>query len=191
MSSRRCRVQASAAVGAVALLVATDVASAVLRAQTAPPATRPDGASVERVLDIVTQVVDVRAAATRVEEGNQTRLNLDTDVLFEFGSAQLSPQAQQTLAATADALKEANPATVRIDGHTDSIGDDASNLTLSRQRAQAVADALTGLLGGTRVNLVVDGHGEADPIAPNTAEGGGDNPEGRALNRRVTVSYAK
>lgn len=156
----------------------------------APP-TRPDGASVDRVLDVVTRVVDVRAATTRVEQGAQTQLNLDTDVLFDFGSARLSAKAQQTLATAADALKKETPATVRVDGYTDSVGEDAANLTLSRQRAQAVTDALTGLLGATKVRFVVEGHGEADPIAPNSTEGGGDNPEGRALNRRVTLSYEK
>lgn len=191
MSFRRPRLRLFATVGAGVLVIATGVASAGPSFQTDPPPTRPDGASVDRVLDIVSRIVDVRAAATKVEQGSQTQLNLDTDVLFDFGSAQLSSKAQQTLTAAADALKKAKPATVHVDGYSDSVGDDASNITLSRQRAQAVADGLTGVLGGTKVNLVVDGHGEADPIAPNTADGGADNPDGRALNRRVTLSYVR
>ena len=191
MSSRRTRLYATGGAGAL-LLALTGVAAGAPRPQADPPTTRPDGASVERVLDVVMRVVDLEVAATTVDQGDRTQLNLATDVLFEFGSAQLTPKAQQTLAAAADALRTKAPGTrVRVDGHTDSIGDDNSNRSLSNQRAQAVADALTRLLGGARVDFVVQGHGEADPIAPNTSEGGGDNPEGRALNRRVTLSFER
>ena len=69
-------------------------------------------------------------------------------------------------------------------GHTDSIGDDASNLTLSQQRAQAVADAISAARSDLRLTVV--GKGESDPVEPNE-QGGEDNPEGRAKNRRVTV----
>lgn len=165
-------------------------------ADTAPPpagglALRSDGASVERVLDIVSRVVDLKAAATKVDQGDKTQLNLDADVLFDFGSARLSPKAQQTLQTAADAIRARGAATVKVDGYTDSVGDDASNLMLSRQRAQAVTDGLTALLGAGKVSFVTEGHGEADPIAANTIEGGADNPPGRALNRRVTLSYAR
>ena len=191
MSRRRTRLYAGGGAGAL-LLALTGGAAGAPRPQADPPATRPDGASVERVLDVVMRVVDLEVAATTVDHGDRTQLNLATDVLFEFGSAQLTPKAQQTLAAAAEALKTKAPGTrVRVDGHTDSIGDDNSNLRLSRQRAQAVADALTRLLGGAKVDFVVEGHGEADPIASNTSEGGGDNPEGRALNRRVTLSFER
>jgi outer membrane protein OmpA-like peptidoglycan-associated protein len=108
--------------------------------------------------------------------------------------------ASAVTVARADVRTQAGPpptrpdgasVTVRVDGYTDSVGDDASNLALSRQRAQAVADALTGLVAGTQVTFVVDGHGESDPIAANTTDSGSDNPEGRALNRRVTLSFTR
>ena len=54
-----------------------------------------------------------------------------------------------------------------------------------------MADALTGLLGGVKPDFVVQGHGEAEPVAANTTESGVDNPEGRALNRRVALSYVR
>jgi outer membrane protein OmpA-like peptidoglycan-associated protein len=173
------------------LLATSTLAGADTTPTTAGPALRSDGAPVERVLDIVSRVVDLNAAATKVDEGGHRSVNLATDVLFSFGSAQLSPKAHQTLDTAAGLVRQASATTVKIDGYTDSIGDDATNLTLSRQRAQAVADGLMPLLSDAKVTFTVQGHGSADPIAPNTTAGGADNPEGRALNRRVTVSYGK
>jgi outer membrane protein OmpA-like peptidoglycan-associated protein len=76
---------------------------------------------------------------------------------------------------------------VTITGHTDNVGDDAGNLTLSQQRAEAVKTALAEHAGPSLV-LEVDAKGEAEPVAPNDIEGR-DNPDGRARNRRVTVTY--
>jgi outer membrane protein OmpA-like peptidoglycan-associated protein len=186
---RPVRVAALVAAGLLAL-------TGVARADTAPPPAnglplRNDHATVDRVLDVVSRVVDLKAAATSVDQGGHSQLNLNTDVLFDFGSAQLTAKAQVTLQAAADAMTKAGATSVRVDGYTDSIGDDATNLALSRQRAQAVADALGPLVGAGKVTFVVQGHGKADPIAANTTASGGDNPDGRALNRRVTLSYGK
>lgn len=74
-----------------------------------------------------------------------------------------------------------------IEGHTDSIGDDASNQTFSQQRAASVKVALSAKLGdGIRYTTV--GFGEKRPVAPNTNPDGSDNPNGRAQNRRVELS---
>ena len=70
---------------------------------------------------------------------------------------------------------------MRIDGYTDAVGSDASNLTLSRNRAQAVATALTTMdIAAGRFHS--EGHGKADPVASN------DTADGRQLNRRVEVT---
>ena len=106
--------------GAVAAAVLAAMLGGAAAAQTPPPAPglakRPDGASVDRILDIVVRVVDLKAATTKIDQGDQTRLNLATDVLFEFGSAQLSPKAQQTLQAAADTIKARRVGTVQVDG---------------------------------------------------------------------------
>ena len=74
---------------------------------------------------------------------------------------------------------KANPASVfEIGGHTDSDGDDASNLTLSDHRAQAVKELLVSL-GVKESQLQTKGYGESAPIDKNTT------PEGRGNNRRV------
>jgi outer membrane protein OmpA-like peptidoglycan-associated protein len=124
---------------------------------------------------------------TEVRSGNEVEVSLNTDLLFEFGSSTLSAEAKARLTEVAQRLTDDASGTVTVTGHTDSIGDDASNLTLSQQRADAVKTALAEVIGPSLV-LEVDAKGEAEPVAPNDIEGR-DNPDGRARNRRVTVSY--
>ena len=66
-------------------------------------------------------------------------------------------------------------------GHTDSVGSDAYNQTLSERRANSVADYLSGH-GMTRTRMVTIGAGEGHPVASN------DTEEGRAENRRVEIT---
>lgn len=118
--------------------------------------------------------------------GPQTEtFKLPSDVLFAFGSAQLSPVAKAALAALRNRV-EAESGSVTVNGHTDSIGDNASNERLSQQRAAAVDQALRAGLGG-EFSYADKGHGESEPVAPNTLPDGSDNPDGRAQNRRVEV----
>ncbi len=117
--------------------------------------------------------------------GGDTIVTLDTDVLFEFGKAQLSDPAQDAVReAVADVPKKAK---VDVEGHTDSVGSDADNLTLSKKRARAVADVVEK--DRKDLDLMVKGRGEQDPVASNES-GGKDNPEGREKNRRVEIRYA-
>jgi OmpA-OmpF porin, OOP family len=112
-------------------------------------------------------------------------MTLSDGVLFDFGSYDLRPQAEQTIDRVADAISASELAgTVQVAGHTDSISDDAFNQTLSENRAQAVADALSA--GGVTNEMNIVGYGESRPVAPNEIDGH-DNPAGRQLNRRVEV----
>jgi outer membrane protein OmpA-like peptidoglycan-associated protein len=70
--------------------------------------------------------------------------------------------------------------TVRIEGHTDSVGSDTLNQQLSEQRAAAVRDALVARGVDTR-RIQTVGYGEARPIASNDTSGG------RQQNRRIEV----
>ena len=68
---------------------------------------------------------------------------------------------------------------MRIVGHTDSDGDAAANLDLSRRRATAVKNALTTEFGIDAARMEADGRGESQPVA------GNETPAGKANNRRV------
>lgn len=116
--------------------------------------------------------------------GQETvQISLPSDVLFAFGSAELSPDAQE---AIAEVGIPGSGGTVTIEGHTDAVGDDASNQLLSERRAAAVRAALQAELGGSFSYDVV-GFGESRPIASNTRPDGSDDPDGRARNRRVEI----
>lgn len=117
----------------------------------------------------------------RMREGRYGAMFSLEDVLFQTGSATLRPGAAARLEPLADYL-DANPGVrLRIDGFTDSVGTDAANLTLSRNRARAVANALT-TMGVAPRRMQMYGHGEATPVASN------GTAAGRQLNRRVEVS---
>ena len=108
---------------------------------------------------------------------------IDLDINFDTGSWQLNPEQVQRLAAIARGLKraiEANPREVfLVEGHTDAVGSDTDNLSLSDRRAEAVAVALTEEFGVPAENLVTQGYGEQH--LKEQTEGSSQ------VNRRVTV----
>lgn len=114
-----------------------------------------------------------------------TAITLDDSVLFDFGESTVRADAAGTLAKLASVLADAKVPAAHVYGHTDSIGDDASNQTLSEQRAKAVVDELKK--NGATTTLDWQGFGETQPIAPNTNDDGSDNPAGRQANRRVEI----
>jgi outer membrane protein OmpA-like peptidoglycan-associated protein len=133
--------------------------------------------------------VNTLVCASKGPEGAGTEtpveIKLPSDVLFEFAKSDLTPAAQSALDAVDDQI-EATAGTITIEGHTDAIGDDASNQSLSEARAASVRAALQDKLGnGFTFNVV--GFGESRPVAPNTNPDGSDNPDGRAQNRRVEI----
>ncbi|HET6612514.1 MAG TPA: OmpA family protein, partial [Kofleriaceae bacterium] len=100
-------------------------------------------------------------------------------VLFKTGSAEIQPKSAPLLDQIAVALKGSpDVGRVRIEGHTDDIGDEALNKSLSEERAASVRDALVER-GVSEDRIEVRGYGESHPVAPNTTRAG------RAKNRRV------
>ena len=89
---------------------------------------------------------------------------VDLDINFETGSWQLTPEQIDKLNVVADGLKRAigrNPKEVfLIEGHTDAVGNDEDNLSLSVRRAESVAVALTEQFHVPPENLVTQGYGE-------------------------------
>ena len=113
-------------------------------------------------------------------DGDVIKLNLPDGVTFDFARYDLKPQFYPALNTVAATLKEYNQTIVEVSGHTDSIGSDAANQTLSERRANAVAGYLMGQ-GVQRERFEVVGMGERYPVASN------DTDSGRALNRRVEI----
>ncbi|WP_353253212.1 OmpA family protein [Salinisphaera sp. PC39] len=107
-------------------------------------------------------------------------------VRFEFNSAKLTADAERRLDNVVNALQASESIEVRIEGHTDSVGNAAYNLKLSQERADSVKAYLVDHgIAASRLNT--KGYGETRPVAPNTKPNGSDNPEGRAKNRRVEM----
>jgi outer membrane protein OmpA-like peptidoglycan-associated protein len=99
---------------------------------------------------------------------------------FETGSAQLRPTSQEQLRNVAEILKAYPNVKVKIGGYTDNVGDDASNLKLSEERAVNTMNAIANL-GIDRTRLEAEGYGEQFPVADNAVE------EGRQRNRRIDI----
>jgi outer membrane protein OmpA-like peptidoglycan-associated protein len=109
-------------------------------------------------------------------------ISIDT-IHFDFGSADVGPEQAvllETVAAVVRRIANDNPGEVfLIEGHTDAVGSEEDNLSLSDRRAQGVADVLSQQFGVPRENLVTQGYGKQFLLIPT------DGPERR--NRRVVV----
>ena len=114
-----------------------------------------------------------------------TVITLEDSILFDFGKSDIRPESARTIESLATVLSGNKVPAAHIYGHTDSISDDAFNLQLSQERADAVMAELTK--DGVSSTLDATGYGESKPIAPNENADGSDNPSGRALNRRVEI----
>ncbi len=108
-------------------------------------------------------------------------LTLSDEVLFATDSSDLRPGALDKLRPLGDYLKENAGVRVSIDGYTDSRASTEYNRGLSLRRADAVRAAFDDM-GVTRARFAVEGHGEANPVAPNTSAAG------MQQNRRVEVT---
>jgi outer membrane protein OmpA-like peptidoglycan-associated protein len=102
-------------------------------------------------------------------------------ILFATGSARIRPESTPTLSEIGAMLKAHPDLRVSIEGHTDDVGDHASNVTLSEQRAAAVKTYLVETFGIEAARLEAAGFGETKPALPNTS------PEARLQNRRVEL----
>ncbi|YCK34168.1 OmpA family protein [Actinomadura sp. ATCC 39365] len=184
---------------AAALLAPTPRPPVQVPVNTAPPATAPVLDLNGEVRGITADVLDIGERISNLDEpliqetrGTRDKITVAAVVLFAFDKAALTSKARSRLAETARLLTtKAHGKQVRVDGYTDAKGSDAYNQTLSRARAQAVQRALTKLLAGSGTTLTVQGHGAADPVAPNTTPEGADSPAGRAKNRRVEISFPR
>ncbi|EJL04983.1 MULTISPECIES: OmpA family protein [Pseudomonas] len=107
-------------------------------------------------------------------------LNDAGKVLFDFDKSNLTADARSQLDGLVGKLSNADVASIRVVGHTDSVGTDTYNQGLSERRASSVVEYLLtqGLAPG---KLTSEGKGESEPVADNETD------EGRAQNRRVEL----
>jgi len=116
-----------------------------------------------------------------IEIGEKVRLN---NIFFETGKWDLLPESFAELDKLVKILNDNPGMEIEINGHTDNVGNDESNLVLSQKRAAAVVTYLLGK-GVLSERLDSAGFGETQPVAPNETE------DGRALNRRVEFMIVK
>ena len=121
--------------------------------------------------------------------GREVKIALSADVLFDFDKDVLKREAAPELQKVAEVLKQYPKGSARIEGHADGKGNAAYNQKLSERRAQTVRRWLA--THGVAMKLAARGWGKTKPIAPNSFPDGRDNPEGRAKNRRVEISFER
>ena len=146
-------------------------------AETSSPRIRTRGIRVENRIPTVQPPANPDQQVATV----QAPPSLDLEVNFEYASAKLTPDARIVLDSLGQALNDPTlrESRMRIAGHTDAKGADAYNVSLSRQRAQSVAEYLSRQHGVDTRRLSVEGYGRSQLLDP-------ANPES-AVNRRVQV----
>jgi len=100
-------------------------------------------------------------------------------ILFDVSSDKIKPESYGVLKDIAGTLKENAGVKVKIIGHTDTDGNDADNLSLSKRRAESVKANLVKEFGIDESRIQTDGMGESQPVDKNTTN------EAKSNNRRV------
>ena len=116
-----------------------------------------------------------------VRQGDNITLNMPDNITFGFDKSDLQPQFYPVLDNLARTLNEYNQTIIEVAGHTDSVGSDSYNQSLSMRRADAVGNYLMSR-GLMRDRFIITGAGKTRPIASN------DTEAGRAQNRRVELT---
>lgn len=141
------------------------------------------GAAIGQYQDRQERALRERTANTGIEvdrQGDNITLSLPDGITFDFNKSTLKPQFYGSLNGVASTLAEYNQTMIEVVGHTDSIGTDAVNDRLSKERADAVAAYLRAQgVQGERIETL--GAGKRYPVADNNTEAG------RAANRRVEI----
>lgn len=155
--------------------------------QTKVYAVEPPAPGTEPVVKDLYDQIDGESGTSTTGAGTQIE-GLRSDVLFAFNSDRLSAKAQGILDKIAQEMAQrADPSKpVTIEGHTDGKGTRSYNQSLSERRARAVQAAIAPKLG--QVRFAVSGKGADEPLVEEE-KNGADDPQARARNRRVEISY--
>ncbi len=149
------------------------------------------GAGIGHYMDKQQQEMEAALAAEQANhdievkrlKDESLKIEISSEISFDFGSASLKPAFMPTLQKVSDILIRYPRTVIHVVGHTDSIGSEEYNLNLARHRAQSVVNYFV-LQGISQSRLVTVGRGESEPRATNETEAG------RQLNRRVEI-YVK
>jgi len=131
------------------------------------------------------------SSPSQTETATTIEVTLPADILFDFDKAEIRPDAQKPLHEVAELVRQRAHGPVAIQGYTDALGGDAYNQKLSERRAAAVKAWMVKREGLASVQFTTTGFGARNPVAPNRKPDGSDDPEGRQLNRRVTLIIRK
>jgi outer membrane protein OmpA-like peptidoglycan-associated protein len=191
--------QAAAQAEAERLKLANDAARAAAQAEAERAARMAAQAEADRTqlaaqeADRLLRKSEAEKAELRAQLLTQLNLVLETrdtargliinmsDVLFDTAKYTLRPLARERLAKVAGIILGHPGLTLAVEGHTDSVGSDAYNQTLSEQRAGAVRDYLIQQGMSAKDSVPAKGFGKTKPVASN------DTAAGRQLNRRVEL----
>ncbi len=138
------------------------------------------GGLLGRYLDQQAQELDAIPGADVRRRDDSLLVNFQSTLLFDSDSASLQPGAFDRLRSLARTLNNYPKSDVIIKGHTDTLGDERYNLTLSEERSDSVRDFLVAE-GVASPRITAIGFGESMPVATN-ASAGGQQP-----NRRVEI----
>jgi outer membrane protein OmpA-like peptidoglycan-associated protein len=103
---------------------------------------------------------------------------------FDSGSDEIKPENFSLLTKVQRVIREFPEAAITVEGHTDSVGNEASNQALSRRRAIAVREYVLANMALSAERITAVGFGESRPVAPNNTE------DGRRRNRRIEVTLS-
>uniref|UniRef100_Q3ARG1 OmpA family protein n=1 Tax=Chlorobium chlorochromatii (strain CaD3) TaxID=340177 RepID=Q3ARG1_CHLCH len=139
------------------------------------------GAVLGNYMDKQAAAIDQNVEGAQVQRvGESIRVVFDSGLLFTTGSSTISAASRSNIEQLARILNTYGDTNVVIEGHTDSIGNEATNQVLSEKRAESVATLLK-VYGVAPNRMSAVGYGETRPVATNETEAG------RNLNRRVEV----
>lgn len=122
------------------------------------------------------------AKVERIDDGIVVTFDENSGVYFDTAKYNINSASQAMLDKLANVLREYPDTDVLIIGHTDSVGADAMNMTLSKNRAMSVTNYFVGTKGLSAGRFTTNWFGESAPVADN------GTAEGRAKNRRVNLA---
>ncbi|HET7463257.1 MAG TPA: OmpA family protein [Longimicrobium sp.] len=137
------------------------------------------GHQMDKQADDLNRDLGNNATVERVGEG--IAVTFASGILFPFNSSDVLPAGRENLRQLAQSLQRYPGTEVLIVGHTDNVGSDAYNMTLSQRRADSARSYLVSMgVPGERIRTA--GRGESEPVASNESEAG------RQQNRRVEIA---